>query len=112
VLSDDAGASGRIAAFGGSTQRWMVAVRMVSEGVDIPRLAVGVYATSASTALFFAQAIGRFVRARRPGETATVFVPSVAQLLELASDMEAERNHVLGARKTGNGFDDGLLERA
>ena len=42
----------------------MVAVRMVSEGVDIPRLAVGVYATSVSTALFFAQAVGRFVRAR------------------------------------------------
>jgi hypothetical protein len=43
----------------------MVAVRMVSEGVDIPRLAVGVYATSVGTALFFAQAVGRFVRARR-----------------------------------------------
>src|SRR5256885_4082512 len=110
VLSDDAGASGRIAAFGGSTQRWMVAVRMVSEGVDIPRLAVGVYATSASTPLFFAQAIGRFVRARRPGETASVFVPSVAHLLELASDMEVQRDHVLGARKQQE--EDLLLERA
>jgi superfamily II DNA or RNA helicase len=110
VLSDDAGASGRIAAFAGSTQRWMVAVRMVSEGVDIPRLAVGVYATSASTPLFFAQAIGRFVRARRPGETASVFVPSVAHLLELASDMEVERDHVLGARKQQD--EDLLLERA
>jgi superfamily II DNA or RNA helicase len=112
VLSDDAGASGRIAAFAGSDQRWLVAVRMVSEGVDIPRLAVGVYATSASTPLFFAQAIGRFVRARRPGETATVFVPSVAQLLELASDMEVERDHVLGGRALKDGFDDGLLDRA
>ena len=72
-----------------SEQRWMVAVRMVSEGVDIPRLAVGVYATSASTPLYFAQAIGRFVRARRPGETATVFLPSVPHLLGLASEMEA-----------------------
>ena len=45
----------------------MVAVRMVSEGVDVPRLAVGVYATNASTPLFFAQAIGRYVRARRRG---------------------------------------------
>ena len=62
---------------------------MVSEGVDIPRLAVGVYATSASTPLFFAQAIGRFVRVRRPGETATVFLPSVPHLLGLASEMEA-----------------------
>jgi superfamily II DNA/RNA helicase len=112
VLSDDAGASGRIAAFAASEQRWMVAVRMVSEGVDIPRLAVGVYATSASTPLFFAQAIGRFVRARRPGETATVFLPSVAHLLELASDMEVERDHVLGQKKAEDGLDDDLLERA
>lgn len=113
VLSDDAGASGRIAAFAASDQRWMVAVRMVSEGVDIPRLAVGVYATSASTPLFFAQAIGRFVRVRRPDETATVFLPSVAHLLGLASEMEAQRDHVLGARtKSPDGLDDELLERA
>jgi superfamily II DNA or RNA helicase len=112
VLSDDAGASARIAEFGASEQRWMVAVRMVSEGVDIPRLAVGVYATSASTPLFFAQAIGRFVRARQQGETASVFLPSVAHLLELASGLEAERDHVLGQRDTGDGLDDDLLERA
>jgi superfamily II DNA or RNA helicase len=112
VLSDDAGASSRIAEFASSDQRWMVAVRMVSEGVDIPRLTVGVYATSASTPLFFAQAIGRFVRVRRPGETATVFLPSVPHLLGLASEMEAQRDHVLGAKKSPDGYDDELLERA
>ena len=112
VLSDDAGASTRIASFARSEQRWMVAVRMVSEGVDIPRLAVGVYATSASTPLYFAQAIGRFVRARREGETATVFLPSVPHLLGLASEMEAQRDHVLGAPKQDDGLDDALLERA
>ena len=112
VLSDDAGASERIATFALSEQRWLVAVRMVSEGVDIPRLAVGVYATSASTPLYFAQAIGRFVRARREGETATVFLPSVPHLLGLASEMEAQRDHVLGARKDPDGLDDTLLERA
>jgi superfamily II DNA or RNA helicase len=112
VLSDDKGASARIAAFAESRQRWLVAVRMVSEGVDIPRLAVGVYATNASTPLFFAQAIGRFVRARRPGETASVFLPSVPHLLELASQMEAERDHVLGAAKKREGFEDDLLARA
>ena len=69
---------------------------MVSEGVDVPRLSVGVYATSASTPLFFAQAIGRFVRSRRAGETASIFLPSVPNLLLLASEMEAQRNHVLG----------------
>ncbi|HEX6873978.1 MAG TPA: DEAD/DEAH box helicase [Micromonosporaceae bacterium] len=112
VLSDDTGASGRIAAFAASDARWLVAVRMVSEGVDIPRLAVGVYATSASTPLFFAQAIGRFVRVRRPGETASVFLPSVPHLLELASEMEAQRDHVLGAKGKRDGFDDEALEQA
>ncbi|MGJ7904952.1 DEAD/DEAH box helicase [Actinopolyspora sp. H202] len=96
VVSDDPQASERIAAFAESDDRWMVAVRMVSEGVDVPRLAVGVYATSASTPLFFAQVIGRFVRARRSGETASIFLPSVPVLLELASQLEADRDHVLG----------------
>jgi len=95
VLSDDPAASKKISAFAASGDRWMVAVRMVSEGVDIPRLAVGVYATSVSTALFFAQAVGRFVRVRRRGETASVFLPSVPVLLGYAAELEAERDHVL-----------------
>src|SRR5215469_7353391 len=95
VLSDDPAASKKIAKFAASDDRWMVAVRMVSEGVDVPRLAVGVYATSVSTALFFAQAVGRFVRARRRGETASVFLPSVPVLLGFAAELEAERDHVV-----------------
>jgi superfamily II DNA or RNA helicase len=113
VLSDEAGSSERIARFAGSDDRWMVAVRMVSEGVDVPRLAVGVYATSASTPLFFAQAVGRFVRSRRPGETASVFVPSVPVLLGLASELEAQRDHVLGRpHRAGEQWDDDLLAQA
>ncbi|MCH9668824.1 MAG: DEAD/DEAH box helicase [Actinomycetia bacterium] len=96
VLSDDTDASDRISDFAAGTSRWLVAVRMVSEGVDVPRLAVGVYATSAATPLFFAQAIGRFVRSRRPGESASIFLPSVPNLLLLASEMEEQRNHILG----------------
>ena len=95
VLSDDEGASGRIDEFSDGDARWMVAVRMVSEGVDVPRLAVGVYATSTATPLFFAQAVGRFVRARRRGETASVFLPSVPHLLALANGLELERDHAL-----------------
>ncbi|HEX2174732.1 MAG TPA: DEAD/DEAH box helicase [Nocardioidaceae bacterium] len=98
VLSDEKAASGRIGEFATSNSRWMVAVRMVSEGVDVPRLAVGVYATTTATPLFFAQAVGRFMRARRRGETATVFLPSVGSLLGFASDMEVERDHVLGRK--------------
>jgi len=110
VLSDDPKASGRIAEFAESDDRWLVAVRMVSEGVDVPRLAVGVYATSASTPLFFAQAVGRFVRARRAGENASVFLPSVPVLLELASQLEAQRDHILGKpHRDKDGWDDELL---
>jgi superfamily II DNA or RNA helicase len=96
VLSDEKAASKRIATFSEGDDRWMVAVRMVSEGVDVPRLAVGVYATTTATPLYFAQAIGRFVRARKRGETASVFLPSVPNLLGFASEMEVERDHVLG----------------
>jgi superfamily II DNA or RNA helicase len=112
VLSDDPGASQKIKQFAASQERWLVAVRMVSEGVDIPRLAVGVYATSVSTPLFFAQAIGRFVRARRRGETASVFLPSVPLLMGFAAEMEAERDHVLDRRLPEEGLDDFLVDEA
>jgi superfamily II DNA or RNA helicase len=113
VLSDDKGSSDRITAFSEGTSKWLVAVRMVSEGVDVPRLAVGVYATSASTPLFFAQVIGRFVRSRKPGETASVFLPSVPTLLQLASELEAQRNHVLGKpHRESDGLEDDLLADA
>ena len=97
VLSDEAGSSKKITKFADSDARWMVAVRMVSEGVDVPRLAVGVYATATLTPLFFAQAVGRFVRARTRGETASVFLPSIAPLLQHAAELELERDHALRA---------------
>ena len=98
VLSDEKAASKKISEFSDDERRWMVAVRMVSEGVDVPRLAVGVWATTTSTPLFFAQAVGRFVRARARGEVASVFLPSVPNLLGFASELEVERDHVLGRR--------------
>ncbi|MFJ8859435.1 DEAD/DEAH box helicase [Streptomyces sp. NPDC102451] len=102
VLSDEKAASKKIDKFSQDESRWMVAVRMVSEGVDVPRLAVGVYATTISTPLFFAQAVGRFVRSRRRGETASVFVPTIPMLLDFANEMEVERDHVLDKPKKGS----------
>jgi superfamily II DNA or RNA helicase len=112
VLSDDPKASRKIAEFGASNARWLVAVRMVSEGVDVPRLAVGVYATSVSTPLFFAQAVGRFVRARNRRETASVFLPSVPVLLALAAEMEVERDHALDRPLRDGEWDDDALRDA
>jgi superfamily II DNA or RNA helicase len=116
VLSDEKAASRKIGAFGQSEARWMVAVRMVSEGVDVPRLAVGVWATTTATPLYFAQAVGRFVRARGRGETASIFLPSVPHLLGFASEMEVERDHVLGRKVSDEGdvfaAEQDLLDRA
>ncbi|GAA3288016.1 DEAD/DEAH box helicase [Nesterenkonia halophila] len=119
VLSDDDEASERIEEFtADGSKYWMVAVRMVSEGVDVPRLCVGVYATSTSTPLFFAQAVGRFVRRRNASEVASVFLPSVPTLTDLANELEAERDHALEVPESAQttdeeeGLDDELLEEA
>ncbi|MDH5521651.1 MAG: DEAD/DEAH box helicase [Acidimicrobiia bacterium] len=97
VVSDDPTASEKIAEFATNDRPWLVAVRMVSEGVDIPRLRVGVYATTTSTELFFRQAVGRFVRwqAGRPSQKAYVYVPDDPRLRHHAFQIAEARRHVL-----------------
>ncbi|MGY1779178.1 DEAD/DEAH box helicase [Geodermatophilus sp. SYSU D01036] len=95
ILSDDPKASKKIERFSAGSARIAVCVRMISEGVDVPRAAVLAWMTSYRTPLFFAQAVGRVVRSRAAHETATVFLPAVRPLLGLAASMEKERNHVM-----------------
>jgi superfamily II DNA or RNA helicase len=95
ILSDDPKASDRIGEFAAGGPRIAVCVRMVSEGVDVPRAACLAWLTSYRTPLFFAQAVGRVVRSRGRHESATVFLPAVRPLLGLAAELEIERNHVL-----------------
>jgi hypothetical protein len=97
VVSDDPTASDRIARFATSDAPWLVAVRMVSEGVDIPRLRVGVYATTVTTELFFRQAVGRFVRWQtdRGSQKAYVFLPDDPRLRTHAFQIAEARRHVL-----------------
>lgn len=96
VLSDELGAHARIERFargGRADPRWLVAVNMVSEGVDVPRLLVGLYATVKRTDLFFRQAVGRVVRRRRedPDDLlATVFLPADEALKGCAERVEIE----------------------
>jgi len=97
VTSDDPQASAGIDAFASGSGRWLVSVLMVSEGVDIPRLRVGVYATAARTELFFRQVVGRFVR-RTPlprRQMSFLLLPADPQLKELAARVEEERRHAL-----------------
>lgn len=97
VVSEDPQASKKLNAFAESDAPWLVAVRMVSEGVDVPRLRVGVYATNTSTELFFRQAVGRFVRWQpgRRSQKAYVYLPDDARLRAHAFQIAEARRHVL-----------------
>jgi hypothetical protein len=100
AVSDDPDASGKILRFGGSDDPWIIAVRMVSEGVDIPRLRIAVFATTTTTELFFRQAVGRVVRWTRgvPRQKAYFFLPDDPRLRHFAASLAEQRRHSLRKR--------------
>jgi superfamily II DNA or RNA helicase len=97
ATSDDPSASDKISRFADGIAPWIVAVRMVSEGVDIPRLRVGVYATNTVTELFFRQAVGRLVRwnARLARQAAYMFIPDDVRLRKFGAGIAEQRRHCL-----------------
>jgi superfamily II DNA or RNA helicase len=97
VLHAEARSAARLAKFRSSREPWIVAVNMVSEGVDIPRLRVGVYATAAKTPLIFRQIVGRFVRTipDRPLEPSWLYVPADPVLRDHAATIEHEVRRAL-----------------
>ena len=98
VTSDDKTASKRIALFAEGDAPWIVAVRMVSEGVDIPRLRVGVFATTTTTELFFRQAVGRLVRwtsSLGSKQPAFLYIPDDPRLRARAHQIADARRHSL-----------------
>lgn len=97
ALSDDPGASAVISRFAAGREPWIVAVRQVSEGTDIPRLRVGLWATNATTELFFRQVVGRFVRVLPgiPDQDAFLYLPADSVLVRHARSLSEERSHAL-----------------
>lgn len=98
AISDDPQSTKTIERFANSKDRWLIAVNMVSEGVDIPRLRVGVYATNVQTEMYFRQVVGRFVRMQSSlpaSQRAYLYLPRDPRLVEYAEAIKAERDHVL-----------------
>ena len=97
VLHNEPRAGEKLAGFTASRDPWIVAVNMVSEGVDIPRLRVGVYATAAKTPLVFRQIVGRFVRTigHRPPEPSWLYIPADPVLRDHAAAVQQELRHAL-----------------
>jgi superfamily II DNA or RNA helicase len=97
VHAEQEDAQQKIAAFRKGRQRWIVSVKMISEGVDIPRLLVGVLATNVTAELFFKQFVGRCVRVR-PGEKnarAYIIAPKIDEFHANAlAYQQAVRHHL------------------
>jgi superfamily II DNA or RNA helicase len=108
VLHTEARAARKLADFRGSREPWIVAVNMVSEGVDIPRLRVGVYASAAKTPLIFRQIVGRFVRTLpgRAPDPSWLYLPADQTLRTHASQVESELRHVLRRDEPAEGWDE------
>jgi superfamily II DNA or RNA helicase len=111
VLHAEPRAAAKLAEFTHSREPWLVAVNMVSEGVDIPRLRIGVYATAAKTALVFRQIVGRFVRTipGRAPDASWLYVPADPVLREHAAAVEQDVCAAL--RRPDQEFGDGELDR-
>lgn len=88
--------NGIIDEFRYSTRKWIVAVKMISEGVDIKRLRIGVWATNITTELFFRQVVGRIVRMDKDGidgQWARQYIPKLSPITEYAETIKAEKVH-------------------
>ncbi len=99
AISDEENSSRLIQDFArsGNQKRWIVAVKMVSEGVDIPRLRVGVFASNVTSELYFRQAVGRFLRmiAGLDEQSAVFYLPADETLIKHALAIKEEREHYL-----------------
>lgn len=78
-----------ITRFGDAHDPWLVAVNMVSEGVDIRRLRAVVHLSNRTTLLSFRQIAGRVVRSDpgNPGDHGRVYIPADPRLLEMAREI-------------------------
>lgn len=109
VISDDGAGNEKIDSFKTSSCRWLVSVKMVSEGVDIPRLRLGVYFTIIKTEMFFRQAVGRFVRViiGLHHQDAYIFIPQDKEIVKLAETIQQEREHALDEAERTKGSTEG-----
>ena len=97
-----------------SEDDWLVAIKMVTEGIDIPRLRVGVFATNVTTELFFRQLVGRLIRISPNCSTIApnyLYLPGHNLLINYAQNYAIERSHVLNAEDLNLSQDNRILSK-
>jgi superfamily II DNA or RNA helicase len=111
IYNDTPKAHKRINQLQGDHTDIVVSVRMISEGVDIPRLRVGLYLTDYLTRMFFNQFVGRFTRSEsrlKDDQYSVVIIPAHIILLKFAREIEAMVN---ASYINGDGEGAGAAER-
>lgn len=74
-----------------NTEKWIVAVGMISEGTDIPRLRVCCHLTRVKTELHFRQVLGRILRSDDVIDNdAFLYMPAEPDLVECATRVAQE----------------------
>lgn len=81
----------------------VITVRMISEGVDVKRLRVGLYATDYRTRMFFIQFVGRFIRWEDRldnSQHARIIIPAHVDLVNFAREIEIMVDQALIPQET------------
>ena len=97
---DDADTIRKIKDFKQSNKKWLVSVKMISEGINIPRLRVCVYLSSVKTRLFVEQVVGRIVRNRSDEKLGVIdmayfYFPKHEELYKIATEIQDEFQYIL-----------------
>lgn len=106
LISDQDTSTTTVEDFRHSNRRWIVAVNKISEGTDIPRLAVLVLLTTKKTELSFRQSVGRIMRRRNPEDKyeawSYCYIVNHPKLHGFARAIEDWQEKVLGTRGDPN----------
>lgn len=98
VTSNDNDSSRKIENFKTNFKTWLISINMVSEGVDIPRIRVIVYATNVTTMVRFMQVMGRGVRnpihKQNDQDTCYMYIPEYKPIVDNALLIEEEIAHI------------------
>ena len=101
---DDADTIRKIKDFKQSNKKWLVSVKMISEGINIPRLRVCVYLSSVKTRLFVEQVVGRIVRNRSDEKLGVIdmayfYFPKHEELYKIATEIQDEFQYILSKQE-------------
>lgn len=96
VTSDDSTSRGRLDSFANSSEPFLCAIRMVSEGVDIPRIRMVLFLSYTDSEMLFRQIVGRccrYIDGKEDDTAALVILPKFRVMADFAERFELESKH-------------------